>query len=329
MLMLGTARNAAKQLAFLTLGSPPFLTRKLRAIREADALTILNLHRVAPPDGSTYPPLSPRLFEYLLRFIRRHFDPVTFGELGAPPASDRPRLVLSFDDGYADFATYAAPLLEKYGVRANQNIIAECVETGLPPLNVVMQDYVGVAPMADLRRLEIPGLEAMPAGMSRQAFGTRLGNFIKFQPITAQRRLADELLPHVRRLKGFAPTPMMTLDQVRRLSSRHEFGAHSFSHASLGLESDDYVRDDVARCRHWFETKLNQAVAIFAFPNGSFRPGQVQIVRDSGIDCVLLVEEAFSAATMRIHKRFNFDARSRAEVRFRATGSFRQPGPAS
>lgn len=324
-IMLRAARSIAKQLAFTTLANPPLVTRKLRAIRQANALTILNLHRVAPPDGSTYPPLSPRLFEYLLRFVRRHFDPVTFAELDNPPASDRPRLILSFDDGYADFATFAAPLLEKYGIRANQNIIAECVETGLPPLGVIMQDYVGKAPVDELHRLEVPGFEASPASMPRQVFGTRLGAFIMQQPAATQSRLAEALLPQVRRLKGFAPTPMLTLDQVRELSARHEIGAHSFAHASLGLESDDYVRDDVARCKQWFAANLDQPVTVYAFPNGSFRPGQIQIVRDSGIERVLLVEEDFSDSTMAVHKRFNFDAVSRAEVRFRATGGLRRP----
>ena len=39
--MLHMARAAAKQLVFTALGSPPPLTRKLRAIREANVLTIL------------------------------------------------------------------------------------------------------------------------------------------------------------------------------------------------------------------------------------------------------------------------------------------------
>lgn len=176
--MLHLAWVAAKQLVFTAFGSPPMLARKLRAIREADALTILNLHRVAPPDGSAYAPLSPRLYEYLLRFVRKHFEPVTIAELDRPSASGRPRLIISFDDGHADFATYAVPLIEKYGIRANQNIIAECVETGLPPLSVLVQDYVGRALAEELRRFKLPGFEAKPASMPRQIYGDQLGTFV-------------------------------------------------------------------------------------------------------------------------------------------------------
>lgn len=301
------------------------MARKLHAIRQAKVLTILNLHRVAPPDGSTYPPLPPELFDYLLGFVRRHFEPVTFAELGTPPASDRPRLILSFDDGYADFAAYAAPLLEKYGIRANQNIIPESIETGLPPLSVLMQDFVGKAPIEALRRLEIPGFEDDPASMPRRMYGARLSAFIVSQTAKGQIQLAETLIPQVLGLKGFTPTPMMTVGQVRTLSSKHEFGAHSFTHASLGLESDEFVRDDVSRCKQWFETNLDQPVTIYAFPNGSFRDGQVQIVRECGISCILLVDGDFSTPGAAAHKRFNFDAASPAEARFRATGGFRWP----
>ena len=306
------------------LGSPPIVARKLRAIRDADVVTVLNLHRVAPPDGSTYPPLSPRLFDYLLRFVSKHFEVVTFAELTTSGEGQRPRLVLSFDDGYADFALYAAPLLEKYGIRANQNIIPECVESGLPPLNVVVQDFAGRAPMTALSRLEVPGFPP-PARMTRQAWAEGLGKFIKYEPMEKQRRLAECILPQMKRVAGFAPTPMMGLADIRRLSGTHEFGAHSYSHASLGLESNDFVRDDVARCKQWFETNLDQPVDIYAFPNGSYRPGQCEIVQDLGVRRVLLVEEDFSVARASVHKRFTFFAHSRAEVRFRAAGAFRRP----
>jgi peptidoglycan/xylan/chitin deacetylase (PgdA/CDA1 family) len=100
--------------------------------------TILNLHRVGNNAGSAYRPLDPTLFDELLTFAKHEFAVVTIAELREK--SRKPKLVLSFDDGYRDFATTAVPILRKHGLRANQNIIPRCVETGLPPLNVMAKD---------------------------------------------------------------------------------------------------------------------------------------------------------------------------------------------
>ena len=124
-------RDFAKVTAFAAMGNGPWLRKRLQTVRDAGVATILNLHRVAPDDGSDYRPLAPSLFDELLSFVKREFAVVTIRELGE--RSSKPKLVLSFDDGYADFATNSVPILEKHGLRCNQNIIPKCVETGLPP----------------------------------------------------------------------------------------------------------------------------------------------------------------------------------------------------
>lgn len=324
--MRPAVRSAIKAVAFRVFGSPPMIAAKLRAIRAAGAVTILNLHRVGPPDGSTYPPLAPHLFDDLLRFVRRHFDVVTFADLGRKPANGQPRLILSFDDGYADFATHAAPLLERHGVRANINIIPECVESGLPPLNITVQDFAGKAPVAALQSLRVPGFDEDPAALGREAFGRRLGMYVATRTNAVQRELAEAILPQVRQVEGFAPTPMLDLDQVKAIAARHELGAHSYAHASMALETDDYLRCDIDACRHWFARNLDRAVDVYAFPNGSHREGQAALVHGAGIAHVLLVEGRFSTECAKAHPRFNMDARSTAELRFRATGGLCWPG---
>jgi peptidoglycan/xylan/chitin deacetylase (PgdA/CDA1 family) len=115
---------------------------------------------------------------------------------------------------------------------------------------------------------------------------------------------------------------MMTLDEVRQVAAEHDIGGHSWDHATMGLESDDYFRDDVARCDAFFRENLGQPMSIYAFPNGSCTPAQLGIARQAGIQHILLVDEDFSAGGD-VHHRFTFGAESRAEVRFRATGARR------
>lgn len=305
-------RDVAKVTAFTAMGNGPWLRRRLQSVRDAGVTIILNLHRVAPDDGSDYRPLAPSLFDELLAFVKREFAVVTIGELAE--RSTKPKLVLSFDDGYADFATNSMPILKKHGLRANQNIIPKCVETGLPPLNVLAQDFIGKAPQELVARLRIEGFSA-PAD---KRFGQRLSHFLKMRPQAEQDRIAGDLLPQFYDWDAFTPTQMMTLDDIKSLGD-HEIGAHSYAHSSMEYETDEYLDDDVRRCAAYFREKLGAPMTIYAFPNGSCRAGQSELVLALGVDHVLLVGERFDKDD-HIHTRFTFDSRSRSEVRFKALG---------
>jgi peptidoglycan/xylan/chitin deacetylase (PgdA/CDA1 family) len=308
----GVLRNTAKIVAFAAMGNGPWLRRRLDAVRGAGVATILNLHRVADDDGSDYRPLDPGLFDELLTFAKREFAIVTISELREKTV--KPKLVLSFDDGYRDFVTTAVPILKKHGVKANQNIIPRCVESGLPPLNVIAQDFVGRAPSRLVKELRVEGFSA-PAG---PRYGQRLSRFLKMRPQAEQDRIAEDLLPQFRRWEEFKPTAMMSLDEVCSLDG-HEIGAHSFAHSSMEFESDAYLDADVARCADYFRDKLGKPMTIYAFPNGSCRAGQAERVLTHGADHVLLVGERFDQGT-RIHHRITFDGRSSSEIRYKALG---------
>jgi peptidoglycan/xylan/chitin deacetylase (PgdA/CDA1 family) len=305
-------RQIVKTIAFTAFGNGPLLRRRLNGLSRAGKTTILNLHRVAPNDGSDYRPLDPGLFDDLLSFVKHEFAVVTFGELREK--TTRPKLVLSFDDGYKDFVINAMPILSRHGLRANQNIIPRCVESGLPPLNVIAQDFIGKAPRQLVERLQINGFHE-PIGVN---FGWKLSRFLKMKPQAEQDQIARYLVPQFYNWDKFEPTPMMTLEEVRNLG-QHEIGAHSFAHSSMEFETDEYLDADVRSCATFFKERLASHMSIYAFPNGSCRAGQAEKVLAHGVDHVLLVGEKFDEGKC-IHNRFTFDGRSRSEIKFKTLG---------
>ena len=312
-------RSLVKSVAFATLGSPAAAAMRLRQIAKSDVLTVLNLHRVAPYDGSTYPPLDPQLFKELVVFCLTHFEITTFGEAGSHK-STKPQLIFSFDDGYKDFFEYAAPVLQEFGLRCNQNVIPHSIETGLPPFNVVLNDFAGMVSEDVLKKCEFPGFRRYNRAEGRYAWGNALSHWFKCRSMTEQRALAEAIAPQLGIGSNFSPTPMMTLVEVREIAAVHEIGAHSFEHASLSYESDAYISEDARRCRTWFREQLGNETPIYALPNGDFREKQLDLIEAEGYSTILLVGHRFTTPRERRPYRFNFDASSRSEMRFKALG---------
>jgi hypothetical protein len=177
---MSTFRNLAKHAAFFLLGSEPALRLRIKKIQNANVVTVLNLHRVHDFDGSDYRPLDPKIFDQLLSYLSSHFSFVTFENLSE--ATNKPKIILSFDDGYRDFIEVAAPLLQKHGIRVNQNVIPACIEQQLPPLNVLAADFIGKAPLELVKALQIPGFG--PAEPRRPS--AHLSNFLKNRPFNEQ-----------------------------------------------------------------------------------------------------------------------------------------------
>ncbi|MDO9147074.1 MAG: polysaccharide deacetylase family protein [Hydrogenophaga sp.] len=310
------ARRVIKDILFSVASSRYISARRLDAIRNAGVVTILNMHRIAPTDGSDYRPIDPEIFKETLRFLHERFELTTFGGLGSVDG-DKPRAIISFDDGYKDFVEYAMPILDELGIVCNQNIIPDCVETGLPPLNVIAQDFVGKAPHELVEGLEVPGF----GQRVRKTMGAEFSRFIKSRSTAEQQLLRDALLPQFFEWQEFSPAKMMSRSEVEEAAKVHEIGAHSYSHASMQFETDEFVAEDVERCRRYFYDILKIPMKIYAFPNGSFRSSQLQLVLDAGIQHVLLVGEKFDR-NKKVHTRFTFDGLTKAEAKFKALGGF-------
>ena len=298
--------------------------RLLRKIRERQLVPVLNLHQVSPHTNPFWAPLDPRVFEDLLVFLKRHFDVVLLRDLATAAApGDRPRVVLSFDDGYHNFVEYAMPLLERHGLAVNMNVIPACAESGTPPWNVQLYDFLNSVPRSLVNEIHLPGFDHRldddsPAAKVR--YGLRISRFLKQRP----RAEREQLWPHVAGVMEKAPaletTRMMSTEEIREAARSHEIGVHSFSHESMEYEENSFFLEDLRRCSDYFAGALGAPLKIYAFPNGSYREEQIELLKREGVEHVLLVEERFARAGARVYPRFTIYGESPVEVRFQALG---------
>lgn len=320
-----STRRTVKRAAIGILGTTYVSRNRIRFGHSGERLLILNLHRIGSGQQSTYKGLDPDLFIELLDFLSGHYELMDFAALteGVPKNRRKPPAILSFDDGYADFVETAAPILQARNIRANLNVIPECIESGVPPFNVAIQDYVGSASDEEVDQLLTSiGLQRISSRtLSRDQLGIRLSRQLKNMPMEQQVVLRGKINPEVLREIEAKAEPMMRLEDLLVIAEHHEIGVHSYSHATMAHESDDVFERDLEMCITWYQDLFHATPVTYAFPNGSAKPNQIESVLHRGIAHALLVGDNYSSTESRIHERFNFHAESRSEMRFRASGA--------
>lgn len=321
-------KQVAKEVVFASLGNSLLIKKRIRAIHAKNHLTILNLHRVAEDDSSCYRPLNPKIFKQLIEFLKSHYQITSFLEIKENRnnfllKSNKPKVILSFDDGYKDFIKVVHPILMKEGIRANQNIIPKCVETGTPPLNVAINDFLGKTDKKEWSQLEIPGYN-WDDRLNKLQEGIRLSGFIKNKTKEIQNELEYLIKKQLGERLEELSTPMMNQKDILKILEYYDWGAHSYDHANMREESETFFTKDLENCKNWFKNMLNIDPFIYAFPNGSYRPEQLQIAKRLGFTNLLLVDDDFSSLGNECHLRFGFEANSMKEMRVKATGFVRK-----
>jgi peptidoglycan/xylan/chitin deacetylase (PgdA/CDA1 family) len=294
----------------------------LQRIVDRDLIVVLNLHQVSPHSNPFWSPMHPRMFEDLLVFLKRHFEVTTFGNVAAA-GPGKPKAIISFDDGYHSFVEYAMPMLHKHGLRANQNVIPACIETGLAPWNVRLCDFLNSAPRRLIDEIRLPGFSARLSGDGpdrKMRYGIALCEFLKARP-KAER---DPLWISVEAVmqKGGNPdaTRMMNCEETLQATASHEIGAHSYSHESMGFESNEFFEADLRQCVRYFDQRLRLPLSIYAFPNGSHREEQFPILSNNGVRHILIVGEQFASGHGSVYSRFTICGETCRETRFQALG---------
>jgi peptidoglycan/xylan/chitin deacetylase (PgdA/CDA1 family) len=130
-----------------------------------ERLPILMYHRVARSGSPLLERfrVSPEQFEEQLRFLRNAgFRSATLAEWGEAMRHRRPlpgrRIMLTFDDGYQDFADHAWPLLQRYGFRAVVFLVTDEVG-GENRWDAAFGETAPLLGWTEIRRLQAEGAE--------------------------------------------------------------------------------------------------------------------------------------------------------------------------
>jgi len=257
-------------------------------------LSVLMFHRVLRAPDPLFPDLpDASRFARILRWMKAWFNVIPLDEAARLlPAGRLPEraAAITFDDGYADNASVALPLLAKVGLPATFFIASGYLNGGC-----MWNDAV----IAAIRAWPLESFDGSDFALGRHEVGSPIArrhaiddciDRMKYLP-AGQRRAQAEALADAAKI-ALPRDLMMTSDDVRALHrAGMTVGAHTVTHPILRRQLDDEAREEIERGRKALEALVGARVGLFAYPNGrrneDYDDRHVRMVREMGFDAAV------------------------------------------
>lgn len=286
-------------------------------------LSILIYHRVLPQKDPLFPEEIDRTdFDRQLRLLTSMFtvipliDAVRRAKAGTLPPN---AACITFDDGYADNAEVALPVLQKHGLSATFFVATGFLDGGLMWNDTVIEVVRrSDGPLLDAAAIGLGSHPLETIGRRQQAIASLIGQ-LKYLPL-------EERLVQVGRLVELAGVAlpddlMMTSAQVRQLKlAGMDIGGHTVNHPILAKLAPAQARAEIAQGKLALEAMIGAPVALFAYPNG--KPGadyvaeHVAIIRELGFEGAVSTSRGASKNNQDLFQLPRFSPWDRTPLRF-------------
>jgi peptidoglycan/xylan/chitin deacetylase (PgdA/CDA1 family) len=203
----------------------------------------------------------------------------------------RNAVALTFDDGYRDNLTHAAPILARHGLPATVFLATGFVGSGSAPW---VDRLAGALKHTREAALAAPWGETarLTSAADRLQVLDRALGYLKGLPDDDLRRTLDGLFgalgaPDAASFKDL----MLSWDDVHALIGLgFSVGAHTVSHPILSRVSLERARREILGSRAMIETACGRPPLAFAYPNGGaddYTEAVTCLVREAGFTCAV------------------------------------------
>ncbi len=258
-------------------GLAPWVTRKLKS-----HFYILMFHGVSPYSH------TPELFEEQLIYIKNNFTTHWASEipelLKQTHIPKKPPLLLTFDDGLKNNLTYAAPLLEKYNIKATFYIISELLDG-----QKMLWAYEIMCRLLLLENSNLPVEITQEAPLFPEEKGARkhaIEQFIEqVKNWPSHKRLL--LLKTLRTIEPdivyenwmMEEFEIMNEQELKSLPDLIEIGAHTLTHPILDKQPFHEAKKEIVESKKQLEAITGKPIHTFCYPNGNFSSELIDVVR--------------------------------------------------
>jgi peptidoglycan/xylan/chitin deacetylase (PgdA/CDA1 family) len=220
--------------------------------------------------------LSPDRFERQMRYLAQHRQVVSIDQLTQQLTCGKPisrgTVAITFDDGYRNNLTVAAPILAKYNLPATIYLATDYVETGKNQWIDVL--YTAFRARRQ-HRLSLAGLgdwDLTDKLQREDAYEEIAGHLIKTDVQARQSVLSaidTQLSP-----SAYPPRLTLNWDEVRQLQQRHPhitLGIHTANHLDLSAHPDQVTPELEMAIRQVVEATGDRPKHL-AFPYNRYSP---------------------------------------------------------
>jgi peptidoglycan/xylan/chitin deacetylase (PgdA/CDA1 family) len=246
--------------------------------RNRDRLLILMYHGVVEEglEPFCWHQLPVRAFRRQMRWVRRHYTVLPLehalellSEGRLPPGA----CAITFDDGYANVASVAAPVLEEERLPATVFLVTDLVGSGRVPWPDRL--HLAIA-HSRARHLDLEALGLGTVALDSPAAKTRAIeaalDVLKAKPAVEKDALLDALVVQLDAEDPPEPGPfrLMTWDDVERLREKAliTFAPHSRTHEILSRVGGAEVERQILGSHEILAERIGEAARVFAYPNG-------------------------------------------------------------
>lgn len=309
----------------------------VRTMTDGGAMILMYHSVAAAPEADWIDPgvhIPAAIFEEQMQYLaeRRHVIPLSelVQALEDHAAIPRETVVITFDDGYLDNYTVAAPILARHNLPATLFLATAPLADGAPQW---VDRLYGAFRGRTENTLSVNAEDGNhPFDLANSVERTRAYRMLNKMLITADTEKREEILGGIEeQLRPERPELRLTMTwddviAIRKEYPNIEIGAHTRNHLDLTAHPLDKVRDDIVSGRRDIEEKLGAAPAHFACPYNRSNETVRRLTHEAGFRCAMSADGA--ALIGKNHEPFHL-MRTEAPVclnRFRYITSGAHPG---
>lgn len=272
-----------------------YLFRKISSrLLGKNNVKILAYHKIND-DSPNYLGLSVTVssFEKQIKYLKRNYDLISLDEavhlIQTKQKFLKDTMVITFDDGFKDNYINAFPIIKKYNIPATI--------------------FLAVEPVGFKKNLWFENIIDMITKTNKDSIDLKAFGLVKYliKTIKQKEKVVTTIIKYAKQLdkvkrqkliKYISKELEVNADESNQMLSWEEiiemkensvsFGAHTMSHSILTTIPIKETEYEILESKRVIEEKLKQKVSFFAYPNGSakdFNQEIIEILKNSGFSC--------------------------------------------